>query len=37
MTGGLLQVWISNNIHYEILDGITYPFPNFNIAIVEVW
>ena len=24
-------------IHYEILDGITYPFANFNYAAVEVW
>ena len=26
-----------NYIHYEMLDGITYPFPNFNGAIAEVW
>ena len=29
--------WISNHIHYKILDEITYPFPNFNGAAVEVW
>ena len=29
--------WISNCIHYEVLDEITYPFLNFNGASVEVW
>ena len=29
--------WISNYIHYEMWDEITYAFPNFNVATVEVW
>ena len=29
--------WKSNYIHYEIWNGIIYPFPNFNGAIVKVW
>ena len=33
----LIQAWISNNIHYKVWDEITYPFPNFNDATVEVW
>ena len=28
---------ISNYIHHEEWDQITYPFPNFNGAAVEVW
>ena len=28
--------WISNYIHYEVWDEITYPFWNFNGATVEV-
>ena len=24
-------------MHDKVLDEITYPFPNFNGAIVEVW
>ena len=24
-------------MHSKAWDGITYPFPNFNGAIVEVW
>ena len=27
----------SNCIHYDVRDEITYPFPNFNGATVEVW
>ena len=26
-----------NFIHYNERDEITYPFPNFNGATVEVW
>ena len=33
----LIPAWISNYIHYEVQDEITYPFPNFNGAVVEVW
>ena len=33
----LIPMWISNYIHYELWDKITYPFPNFNCAAVEVW
>ena len=28
--------WISNYIHYNVWDEITYPFLNFNGATVEV-
>ena len=28
--------WISNYIHYKMLDEITNPFLNFNGATVEV-
>ena len=28
---------ISNHIHYHLWDEITYPFPNFNGTVVEVW
>ena len=39
---GILQMTfsyalISNHIHYNEWDEITYPFPNFNSAAVEVW
>ena len=35
----LLLACISNfnYIYYNVRDGITYPFPNFNGAPVEVW
>ena len=33
----LLLAWLCNYTRYEILDEITYPFPNFNGAAVEVW
>ena len=33
----LIPVWISNYIHHKVWDEITYPFPNFNGAAVEVW
>ena len=28
---------LSNYIHYEMWDDITYPFPNVNDRTVEVW
>ena len=28
---------MSNYIHYKVTDKITYPFPHFNRAAVEVW
>ena len=33
----LIPAWISNHIYYKVWDVITYPFPNFNGATVEVW
>ena len=33
----LIPVWICDYIHYKSWDEITYPFPNFNGATVEVW
>ena len=24
-------------MHYKVWDEVTYPFPNFNAVIVEVW
>ena len=35
--GALSLTWLSNYIHYEVWDGITYPFPNFNGSTVDVW
>ena len=32
----LIPAWISNYIHYDVWDEITYPFLNFNVATVEV-
>ena len=32
----LIPAWISNYIHYNMRDEITYPFLNFNGATVEV-
>ena len=32
----LISAWISNYIHYNVWDEITYPFLNFNGATVEV-
>ena len=29
--------WISNHIPSTMRDEITFPLPNFNGAIVEVW
>ena len=36
-TTNLNPVWMSNYIQYKMWDKITYPFPNFNGATVEVW
>ena len=33
----LTLVWMNNYIHYKILNKITYSFPNFNGAAIEVW
>ena len=33
----LIPAWINNYIHYKVWDEITYPFLNFNGAIVDVW
>ena len=33
----LILAWISNRIHYKGWNEITYPFPNFNGATVDVW
>ena len=33
----LILAWISNFIHYNVWDVITYPFPNLNGCTVEVW
>ena len=33
----LIPAWKSNNIHYEVLDEITYPLLNFNAVILEFW
>ena len=41
--GGPFLVWIDINsskdkyIHYNVWGEITYPFPNFNGAAIEVW
>ena len=32
----MYPTWISNYIHYVIWDEITYPFPNFRGATLEV-
>ena len=32
----LIPAWISNRIHYNVWDEITYPFLNFNGATVEI-
>ena len=36
-TGALLLRWISNHMPNNMWDEITYPFPNFNGAAVDVW
>ena len=32
----LIQVWIGNYMHHKAWNKITYPFPNFNSAAVEI-
>ena len=32
----LILVWISNHMSSEVWDEITYTFPNFNGATIEV-
>ena len=32
----LMSAWICNGIHHKVWDEITYPFPNFNSATIEV-
>ena len=29
--------WMSHYIHYNVLDKITYRFPNFNDCTAGVW
>ena len=33
----LIPTWISNHMPNKVWDEITYPFPNFNGCIMEVW
>ena len=33
----LIPAWICNHMPSEVWDEITYPFPNFDDATVEVW
>ena len=33
----LIQAWINKRMSSDMWNEITYPFPNFNGAIVEVW
>ena len=33
----LIPSWLSNYINFKIWDEITHPFPDLNIAAVEVW
>ena len=32
----LMSSWISNHIHYEMWDEVTYPYPNSNGATTKV-
>ena len=32
-----MTAWIRNYIYYKMKDNISYPFPNFNSATLEVW
>ena len=32
-----LTTWITNHMPGKVWDELTYPFPNFNGATVEVW
>ena len=36
MRPGPIPAWINVSIHYKVWDEITYPFPNFNDATVEI-
>ena len=33
----IISAWINNYIHYKMQVEITYPFPNFNSATIEIW
>ena len=33
----VITAWISNHMSNKVWREITYPFPNFNGATVEVW
>ena len=33
----LIPAWISKYLHYKVWSALTYLFPNFNGATVEVW
>ena len=33
----IISVWISNYIHYNMQDEITYPFSNFNGTTAKFW
>ena len=33
----LIPSWMNNHMSSKVWDKITYPFPNFNGATVEVW
>ena len=33
----LIQVYMSNRIHYKVWDEITYPLPNLKCTTVNVW
>ena len=33
----LIPAWVIYYIYSNVLDKITYPFPNFNYATIEVW
>ena len=35
MVNSYIPTWISNYIHYDACDEITYPFPSFNGATVS--
>ena len=32
-----LYRWIGKNSHYKVWDELSYPFPNFDGATVEIW